>query len=263
MCFTYLFKWVKLNKNYYGVRYKDNALPESLCTTYFSSSKYVKEFIKENGLPDIVEVRRQFDCKIKAKRWEEKVIRRLNAIKKESWLNKGNNNSFKDVVCDEQVKRSISKARKGQSFGILYNNGVINKFFKKDESVPVGWEKGKLLSQKQKNHIEKLNREILTPEKRKIASIKVSKSLTGKKKPPSHGVNVSKATKGKPKPWNQGDKNVSKRDDVRKKISESWKNRVMGKWYTNSVVNKYIKPGEQIPEGFRHGRSNNKNQHAV
>jgi len=254
MYFTYLFKWTSHHKKYYGVRYKDGALPESLCTTYFSSSKYVKSFIAENGLPDVVQVRRVFKDKISAKRWEEKVLRRLNAIKNNSWLNRCNNNAFKDIICDERIKLSISNSRKGQSFGKMYNNGTINKFFKTDDIIPLGWIKGRISSLKQQDHYKRLNSDILTKEKRKISGQKSSLVLKGKKKPLHHGQNVSKATKGIPKPWAQGDRNVSKRPEVRKKISESWKNRIIGQWYTDEQINLYVKPGEIIPEGFRRGR---------
>lgn len=263
MYFTYLFKWSSKNIKYYGVRYKDTATLESLCTTYFSSSKYVKKYIVENGLPDIIQVRRIFDNKISAKRWEEKVIRRTKAIKNDSWINKGNNNSFKDVVCNDEVRRSISLARKGQSFGKNYHNGTINKFFKDGENIPEGWIKGRLLSEKQKLHIENLNNNILTDIKRKQAGKKQSAKSKGVKKPAGHGANVSKATKGVPKPWQKGELNVSKREDVRKKISESWKTRVIGKWYTDGFNNVYIKPNETIPEGFFHGRTSNKKKYQV
>lgn len=254
MYFTYSLKWSTSNKNYYGVRYKDTATPDSICTTYFTSSKYVKKYILTEGLPDIISIRRIFDDKLSAKRWEEKVIRRLNAIKKEEWLNKGNNNSFKDIVCDDAIKAAISLSRKGQSFGKLYNNGIVNKYFKVGDKILSGWVKGRLISSKQLQHINNLNHNILTPERRKVAGQKSSIKLKGVKKPPQHGANVSKALKGKPRPWSRGENNVSKRADVRLKISESWKNRVIGKWYTNEVSNLYLKPGESLPEGYRRGR---------
>ena len=259
MYFTYLLKWTIHQKSYYGVRYKDSATLESIGTTYFSSSKYVKKFIKENGNPDVVEIRRIFKDKNSAKSWEEKVIRRIKAIKNPNWLNMGNNNSFKGVTCNDEVRKAISKSRTGQSFGVMYNNGVINKFYKPSDIVPQGWVKGKILSEGNVNHLKKLNSEILTKEKRKLAGEKTSLSTKGVKKPPTHGPNVSKATRGIPKPWNQGDKNVSKRADVRKKISDSWKTRIIGKWYTDEKVNLYIKPGQIIPEGFRRGKTKTKN----
>jgi hypothetical protein len=255
MYFTYLLKWTASDIKYYGVRYKDSATLESVGTTYFSSSRYVKQYIKENGTPDFIQIRKIFDTKLQAKRWEEKVIRRVKAITKKDWLNKGNNNSFKDVVCDEEVRRRISDSKKGKRLGTMYNNGVLNKIYKSTDVVPGGWVKGRLMSEKNIQHITNLNTSILTSEKRRLAGAKASITLTGVKKPPGHGTNVSKATKGVSKPWQQGDRNVSKRLEVREKIKESWKTRVIGKWYTDGNKNLYIKPDQNIPEGFCRGRS--------
>lgn len=86
--FTYLLGWSKLNRYYYGVRYAKDCHPIDLGVTYFSSSKYVKEFIRLNGLPDIIQVRKTFESKIKALSWEKRVIIRMKMIGNEKWLNK-------------------------------------------------------------------------------------------------------------------------------------------------------------------------------
>ena len=39
------------------------------------------------GEPDIIEIRRIFDCSEKAKNWEYKVLRRMKVIEKSEWLN--------------------------------------------------------------------------------------------------------------------------------------------------------------------------------
>ena len=66
--YTYLIGWSKLNTWYYGSRFalKSNCLyetgchPDDLFVTYFTSSKYVKNFIKLNGNPDIIQIRKTF-----------------------------------------------------------------------------------------------------------------------------------------------------------------------------------------------------------
>lgn len=45
---------------------------------------------KKFGEPDIVEVRRIFSDGLDCRAWEEKVIRRMNCVKSDSWLNKAN-----------------------------------------------------------------------------------------------------------------------------------------------------------------------------
>lgn len=257
MYFTYMLAWPKLNKFYYGVRYSDKATTSSIGTTYFSSSKYVKRFIEEFGNPTHIEIRRIFDSKLKAKRWEEKVIRRLGMIASDIWLNMGNNNSFRDIIMNDEIRASISKAQKGKRTGFICNNGIENMLVKSIEDIPEGWTKGRISSEKQKQHIKNLNGEILNHQKRKEMGKKVSITTKGKPKPEGFGEKLSRATKGKPREWTKGENNISKREDVRKKISDSWKTRVIGLWYTDGKENHYIKPGEDIPEGCVRGKTIN------
>ena len=50
----------------------------------------VKEYREKYGEPDVVEVRQVFDDSLQAREWEEKVIRRMDAVKDERWLNRQN-----------------------------------------------------------------------------------------------------------------------------------------------------------------------------
>lgn len=253
MYFTYLLGWTKFNKFYYGVRYKDGVTPDSLGTTYFSSSRYVKKFIEENGSPDIMQVRRMFTCKIKARKWEDKVIRRLSIVYSDKWLNKSNPNAFRDVVMDEDIKKRISEAKRGCKNGKYYNNGVIHKVIKEDEDVPEGWQLGRIHSEKQLAHHKKLN-SLLTPEKRKAAAVKCAAKTKGKPKPEGHGDKVSKALMGIKRPYNEGDNNPARRPEVREKISKAKKGKSLnGSIYNNGSENVFIHHGEEIPFGFKKG----------
>lgn len=254
MYFTYLLGWSKFDKFYYGVRYKDGITDDCLCTTYFTSSKYVQKFIEKNGLPDIIQVRKRFNCKLKARKWEDKVIIRMKMIHSDNWLNKSNANSFRDIAMDNDIKRKISESKRGKKIGRYYNNGVISKIFKDDEMIPEEWTKGKVATEKVKAHMKKLNSS-LTTEKRKIAGEKCSKKTKGKKKPEGHGANISKATKGVSKPWQKGENNVSHRPEVKEKISKAKKGKPLnGTMYNNGIENKFIRYGEEIPSDFVKGR---------
>jgi len=79
--------------NYYGVRYANGCLPSELFVTYFTSSKYVSDHIKEHGHPDIVEVRKTFgDHQVsEAREHEHRVLKRL--VGSPIWLNKTHNKS--------------------------------------------------------------------------------------------------------------------------------------------------------------------------
>jgi hypothetical protein len=85
--YTYLIGWSSLNKWYYGVRYSRKCHPDDLWSTYFTSSKKVDELRKTFGEPDVIQIRKTFNDVSKAIAWEEKVLRRLEVLKEERWLN--------------------------------------------------------------------------------------------------------------------------------------------------------------------------------
>lgn len=86
--YTYLIGWTHLNKYYYGVRFAKGCKPSDLWVSYFTSSKTVLELRRQEGEPDLIEIRKTFDCKLSAIAWEEKVLRRMNVLKEDKWLNK-------------------------------------------------------------------------------------------------------------------------------------------------------------------------------
>ena len=97
--YTYLIGWTSKDLWYYGVRYANNCNPNELFVSYFTSSVYVKEIINTLGVPDVIEVRKIFNNKTKARQWEHKVLTRLDVINKSKWLNKTNNISFSPEIC--------------------------------------------------------------------------------------------------------------------------------------------------------------------
>lgn len=92
--YTYLIGWPHLDRWYYGVRYANRCTPDDLWNPYTTSSKHVKEFIKNNGAPTVIEVRRTFKDTTAARLWENKVLTRLNVISRPKWLNKTTNKSI-------------------------------------------------------------------------------------------------------------------------------------------------------------------------
>ena len=65
--FTYLIGWSHLDKWYYGVRYKKDCHPNDLWKDYFTSSREVEKFRKNNGEPNILEIRQTFTNGIQAR----------------------------------------------------------------------------------------------------------------------------------------------------------------------------------------------------
>mgnify|MGYP003350767656 CR=1 FL=1 len=81
--------WTKNDVWYYGVRFSKSSFPEELWVSYFTSSKYVKQYRKMYGEPDVIQIRKTFDDKEKARIWEHKVLRRMKVIRDEKWLKIG------------------------------------------------------------------------------------------------------------------------------------------------------------------------------
>jgi len=86
--YVYLIGWSKLNIWYYGSRYSKHCNPDDLWKTYFTSSNYVKDVLKEHGNPDIIEIRKTFDNSNQALDWEKRVLSRMKVLYDSKWLNK-------------------------------------------------------------------------------------------------------------------------------------------------------------------------------
>ena len=86
--YTYLIRWPQLNISYYGVRYAQDCNPSDLWNPYKTSSRHVKEFIKENGEPTVIQVRKVFANAGLAQEWEHRVLQRMKVVGNDQWLNK-------------------------------------------------------------------------------------------------------------------------------------------------------------------------------
>lgn len=124
MPYTYLIGWPDKNAWYYGVRFARGAEPSELMVTYRTSSKYVHQFIEENGLPSHVEIRRIFETAESARLWENKVLRRLRVVIRTDFLNKTDNKSISLEAAlkakrnrnpkTEEHKRKLAAVNKGK-----------------------------------------------------------------------------------------------------------------------------------------------------
>jgi hypothetical protein len=121
--YTYLIGWTKHNKFYYGVRFAKNCNPNELWKKYFTSSKHVANFVSIHGNPDIIQIRKTFNCPEKARAWEHKVLRRIKAVSKNKFLNKTDNCSIKN---SEQHYIHLSKHNS------IVQKGKSKNFSKKD-----------------------------------------------------------------------------------------------------------------------------------
>lgn len=143
--YTYLIGWTQLNKWYYGVRYAYKCVPSDLWSTYFTSSKLVKEYRGIYGEPNVIEIRKTFSNAIKARKWEDTVHKRMNVVKDDKWLNRcyGNEKFVTyGLVCvkntitgkSEHVKTDDYRFETGE---IIYNS--TGKMAAKDENGNIFW----------------------------------------------------------------------------------------------------------------------------
>lgn len=228
--YTYLIGWSKLNVFYYGVQYGLKSDPKNLWKTYYTSSKDVKEYRLQHGEPDIVEVRKVFDCPEAAKKWELKVLQRMKVVLHENFLNK--NAAFAPPVNlghSEETKKKISKALKGKP--------------------------------KSKEHAAKNRKTLLA------AAIETGKVRKGKTIEEIHGKEAGERirTQIKQKRKEQGSTAASRpkavetrrensgwsphNEETKKKISQAIKGK---KKYNDGSVNKYFVPGTE-PSNFTPG----------
>lgn len=230
MPYTYLVGWRHHNKWYYGVKYAEGCSPSDLWSSYFTSSKHVAEFRSKFGEPDVVEVRRVFDDPMKAREWEDKVLRRLAVPCSEKWLNRHHGGKyFGSQPKTAETRRKMSESRK--ALGIKMSEETKEKIRRAALARPP--RKMGPMSEETKRKISEANkgrpgrRGDASPTKRPEVRAKISASKLGVSNGPHSAETkkkISEANKGRP--GLQGDDNPSRRLDVRVKISQSLTGRV-------------------------------------
>lgn len=163
--YTYLIGWSKYNKFYYGRRTAKNCNPTELWKTYFTSSKYVKQFRKQFGEPDIFQIRKTFQCPKKCALWECKVLEKIDAQHNDKFLNQRNGDYKWDTTgiattkgrkVSDSTKKLLSEQRKGKKS----SEATKNKLSKFHKQFPPIWLIGKPQTEehKRKNSIAQKNR---------------------------------------------------------------------------------------------------------
>jgi len=116
VAYTYFLYNKITDEKYYGARYACGCNPKELWITYFSSSKLVTQRIQEYGKSSFeFEVRKVFTTAKEARDWEERVLRRLDVLHRDDWLNQNICGKFlKDGPKPLLQRQKISKALKGR-----------------------------------------------------------------------------------------------------------------------------------------------------
>jgi len=128
--YCYFIGWPESNKFYYGVKFGYDSNPSTFWKTYFTSSELVKTYRKKYGDPKLIEIRKIFDPKIygsihnaqeAAIAHESKVIRRMNMVFEERFLNCSNN------VCHRVGERIANhKKYRQEKFGQYHSEKGLN-----------------------------------------------------------------------------------------------------------------------------------------
>jgi hypothetical protein len=142
--YTYVVGWTILDRYYYGVRYAENCSPMDFWVTYFTSSKVVKLLREKYGEPDIKEIRKTFDDKFLAQKWEKKILSKLNVLHNEKWLNENiggviNPDIIKEKLTgrklSEETKKKMREAKLGTKRNVpAWNKGKVGVQVHSDET---------------------------------------------------------------------------------------------------------------------------------
>lgn len=110
--YTYLIRHIPTNRVYYGVRYARGCHPSDLWVSYFTSSKDIKRLIAEYGVDSFqIEIRKQFSDPKKAVAWEIAVLRRMNAIHRPDFINRGLPGMTIRFTLSEETKIKMRKPK--------------------------------------------------------------------------------------------------------------------------------------------------------
>lgn len=144
-CYTYLIGWSTLDTWYYGAKYGKDANPDTFWVDYFTSSRYVKNFRKLHGEPDVIQIRKTFkDNPLKCRKYEHTVLRRMCVDKNDRFLNKF-------IGSDKYYIEGVSTAKDlyGNNIGIVPLSDVR---WSTGEIVNIN--KGREFSKEHKNNIK-------------------------------------------------------------------------------------------------------------
>lgn len=194
--YTYLIGWKNLNKWYYGVKFSKDSDPQKFWKEYFTSSSYVDEMRQRCGEPDVIEIRKTFSDQQKARKWEHKVLKRMNVVLSENWINKTDNICF-----DPKIMSNIGKTKTGQK------NNFYGRNHADDCKIKMSIKQKSLMTEEKRKRIsDAIKRKHANGEYKHIYNEKTSKK-------------ISDSNRGQI-PWNKGGKLT---EEHKRKIGESEK----------------------------------------
>lgn len=273
MFYTYLIKNHTTNTFYYGVKYGKDADPKQFWIKYFTSSRYVKELIKQYGKDDFsFEIRKTgFTSRESALKWEHKVLRRMKVLERtdfinrdlgdENWHNKG---GYK-LSSESKLNQGMSK----KNNKIINKNGTTIRIDKSELDLYLsdGWALGFAISpQSTKTGNVKVRKDgiLLSIKPSELESYLSDGWIRGDGNKGSAGY--TPASKGKLKVRKDGKIISISYDELESYLSAGWvrgdgNKSVEGRLpITDGVHKRYILKTEEIPEGWRIGQPVTKDQ---
>jgi hypothetical protein len=185
--YTYLIYCIPTDEFYYGARWANGCHPSDLWLTYFTSSKKVHQRIELFGKDSFeFQVRKTFETGIKARKWEDTVLRRMKVIQSTKWINQ----SYGCVY-------SKRNTRKGQKMVYLISE---NRYMFMDEQLAIISELMGICT-------------IKGPKKPLGYGEKISKKLKGRKKSNDHILKIRNSYSNNPnnngwKVYTNGERNI-------------------------------------------------------
>ena len=246
--YVYLIGWSEHDRYYIGCQYGQKCHPRDLCVSYFTSSKYVDEFIEEHGEPDVILVLKTFQDPQTTLDYEKTVLRRIGAVKSDKFLNRTDGRHYYvngplteetklkmreakiGKKASEETKRKMSEAQSGEKNRMYGKGGELSPMFgcshseetkqkmsdaQKGEKSPMFGKRGELCHNFGIKHTEETKR-------------KMSEAKKGEKHP-MFGKNHSEETKRKISESHKGENcylfGKKLPEETKRKISESSANR--------------------------------------
>ena len=203
--YTYFIKWSILDRSYYGVRYTQElnkrSPEEDFWDVYKTSSEVVKDFIKENGEPDIKCIDRKFDTPDEAREYERAVLKTNNVISDDRWLNQ----SYGD-------------------WGLFVAKGEDHHAYNKTWEEMYGYDRAQKMKENLKRVTAGENNGMYGKEQSPETKQKISKANKGKKRTEEYKKMKSQKSKGEGNPMYGKEQSF----ETKQKISKANKGKLAG-----------------------------------
>ena len=181
--YTYIIGWPNLGAWYYGVRTANKVEARlDFWSNYFTSSKYVKLFRKENGEPPVKIIHREFDNPEDAKKFERNFMISARISENPHWLNKyiPDEKFTTSGPMDEKTKAKISyKANMRAMFGknkAGYNSAILEeKRKKKSAAAKKYWESGLTENHKKSISYSHTGKNVSTETRKKLSETSIAR----------------------------------------------------------------------------------------